>query len=387
MTALITACSKASISLNQSFHHRLDHILDDCLGNSLYLIPALVTALGTACFVHPAGGTPSGDHQLPSPASSLGQKHESHSPSVSRHRAKAAVTAAPARPYSSSPSPMQAGNSMQAQGTSAKQQPPQLLSDPPQLLHTSIPCLSQQPNAGASSFPREDSDVKVTGPSVSKHQAEAASEAGLGDAASHRESELETKMSDLAHRLSAAEQAAEPSSEIQSQLLQLKEDKAALQADLKQFMQHTSSMLTTLQAQMSRLMGCSLPSTAPVTAETSCASAASGQVDRGRSEAALPAQAQALGCPEKISPATLAQARDSLHDWHLESHGGQPSPLARHEIFQSAASSPKHEIQLATHSKAQSGQSCSWMDELHMSLKERRLQVCRVKILAGYHVT
>ena len=267
------------------------------------------------------------------------------------------------------------------------QQLPQPLSYPEHLLHTTTLDLGRQHEVDATSLSSEDPGAKLTGPTVSKQQAEAATAAGPpaeAESASHRESELETKLSELTHRLSAAELAAGHSSEIHSQLLQLKEDKAALQADLKQFMQHTSSMLTTLQAQMSRLMGCSLPSTAPVTAENSCASAASGQLDEGRSETALPAQTQAPGSPEKISPATLAQVRGSIHDWHLESHGSQPSPLARHEIFQSAASSPKHALQQAAHSRVQSGQSGSWMDELRMSLDKRRTKVCRARISDGW---
>ena len=362
----------------------------------------------TACSVGLAGGTPQANHQSPSPASSTsgqaatdtesrpgaskGQKLESNSLSVGRHRANAAVTAAPDRPYSSSPSPMQTANSAQAQGISAIQQPPQSLSDPQQLLHTTTLELGRQHETGATS---EDPGTKLTGPTGSRHLAEAATEAGLpakGDSASHREFELETKLSELTDRLSAAEQAAGHSSEIHSQLLQLKEDKVALQADLKHFMQHTSSMLTTLQAQMSRLMGCSLPSTAPVTAENSCTSAASGQLDQGRSETAMPAQDQALGGIEKISPATLTQARGSTHNWHVESHGSQPSPLARHEIFHSAKSSPKHTVQQAAHSRVQSEQSGSWMDELCMGLDKRTMQVRRVSIqqrslLAGYHMT
>ena len=280
---------------------------------------------------------------------------------------------------------MQTGNSELTQGTSAMQQPPQPLSE--RLLHATTFDLSRQHEIGATSLSSEDPGAKLTGPTVSTDQAEAATEAGwpaVGDSASHRESELDTKMSELTHRLRAAEQAAGHSSEIHSQLLQLQEDKATLQAELKQFMQHTSSMLTTLQAQMSRLMGCSRPSSAPVTAENSCASAASGQLDQGRSETALPAQAQAPGSPEKISPATLAPARGSIHDWHLESHGSQPSPLARHEIFQSATSSPEHALQQAAYSRVQSGQSGSWMDELRTGLDKRRTQVCRVRSSDGW---
>lgn len=324
------------------------------------------------------------------PGASKGQKLQSNNPSVSRHRANAAVTAAPARSYSSSPSPVQAGESAQAQGTSATQQPPQPLSDPQQLLHTTTLDLDRQNGTGATSLSSEGPGAKLAWPTVSRHQTEAATEAvspAEGDTASHRESELETKLSELTNRLSAAEQAAGHSSEIHSQLLQLKEDKAALQADLKQFMHHTSSMLTTLQAQMSRLMGCSLHSTAPVIAENSCTSAASEQSNQGRSETALPAQAQALDSCENISPAISARARGSIHDWHLESHGSQPSPLARHEIFHDAASSPKHTVQQAAHSRVPAGQSGSWMDELCTGMDKRQAQVCRVRMLVGYHVT
>lgn len=295
------------------------------------------------------------------------------------------MTAAPAKP-STSPSSVQAGNPSQAQGTSDIQQLPQLMSDTQQLLHSNTADVSQKPgNPGATSISSKDQDAKLKGSAVTTGQVQAATEGGSlaeQDSASHRESELETRLSELTHRLSAAEQAAGHSVEIHSQLLQLKADKAALQADLKQFMQHTSSMLTTLQAQMSRLMGCSLPSTAPVSAENSGTSAASGQLDQGRPEPALSAQAEGQGRPEPISPVTSAQARGSIHDWHVESHGSQPSPLARHEIFQSTTPSPKHTLQQAGHpklaarSRHQPGQSGLSMDELRMGLDRRRTQVC-----------
>lgn len=219
------------------------------------------------------------------------------------------------------------------------------------------------------------------------HLAEAAAAAGClaeGQSASHRERELETKLNELTRRLSTAAQAAGISSEVQSQLLQLKEDKAALQADLKQFMQHTSSMLTTIQAQMSRLMGCGSPTITPLTAVHSCASAATGQLgrsqgqghsDQGHLEPALPVQPQMLGSSEPVSPVTVAQARSSITDWRLESHGSQPSPLARHEIFQSAAPS-KHTLPQATPGRGQPQQSASWMDELCMGLDRRSTKVC-----------
>ena len=295
------------------------------------------------------GDKPQADHQLPSPVRSTSgqsagsrpqpskvQGPEPHSPSAGRHRADAAVTAAPAR-QSTSPPHLQGDAPSQAQDASATQQLPQ----PP-------------------------SDLQ---------QAEAGIEAGLsaeGDSASHRDFELETKLSELTHRLSAAERAAGGSSEIQRQLLQLKEDKAALQADLKQFIQHTSSMLTTIQAQMSRLMGCGTPSTAPVTAENS---STSGQLDRGYPEPALPAQARGCGSSEPVSPVTSAQARSSGYDWQLESRGSQPGPLARHEIFQTAATSPQHADHQAAHSRLQPGQSGSWMDELRINLDRRSTQV------------
>lgn len=355
----------------------------------------------TARPADPAGGAPQADCQLPSPASSTsgqaatdtdsspqasqGQKRKSNSPPAGRHRANAAVTAAPAKP-STSPSSVHAGNPSQAQGTSDIQQLPQLLSDTQQLLHSNTSDLGQKPrNPSGTSFSSKDQGARLKGPPMSTGETQAATEAGSQaerDPAFQRASELETKLSELTHRLSAAEQAAGPSFQIRSQLLQLKDDKAALQADMKQFMQHTSSMLTTLQAQMSRLMGCSLPSMAPVSAENSCLSAASGQSGKGRPEPALSAQAEGQGRYEPTSPLTSAQARGSIHDWHLESHGSQPSPLANHEIFQSATPSPKHTLHQAGHPKPaasgriQPGQSRLSMDELSMGLDKRKTQVC-----------
>ena len=292
------------------------------------------------------------------------------------------MTAAPAK-LSTSPSPAQAGNPSQAQGTSDIQQLPQLLSDTQQLLHSNTSDLGQKPgNTDAMSSSSEDQGVKLKGPLKSTSQIQVATEArsqAEQDPAFQRASELETKLSELTHRLSAAEQAAGPSNEIRGQLLQLKADKAALQADMKQFMQHTSSMLTTLQAQMSRLMGCSLPSTAPVSAENSCMSAASGQLNRGR---AGPAPAEGQGRSEPTSPLASAQARGSIHDWNLESHGSQPSPLARHEIFQSATPSLKHTLHQAGNpqptacSREQPGQLGFSVDELRMGLDKTRTQVC-----------
>ena len=61
------------------------------------------------------------------------------------------------------------------------------------------------------------------------------------------------------------------------------------------------------------------------------------------------------------------QARDSLQDWWLESHGTQPSPLARHEIFQGS--------QTASSTAGQPGQLSSWMDELQQGLGSRQEQV------------
>ena len=401
----------------------------------------------TAHPAYPAGGTPQADRQLPSPASSTSdqaatdnsesspqasqsQKQQPVSPPVGRHRANAAVTAAPAKLSTSA----QAGTPSQAQGASDIQQLPQLLSDTQQLLRSNTSDLGQKPgNTDAMSLSSEDQGATLKGsamftgqkpaatearsqaerdltfqkmfeletklsevthrlsaaeqarvkkPAMSTGQIQAAKEAGSQaeqDPAFRRASELETKLSNSSNRLSAADQVAGPSSEICDQLLQLKADKAALQADMKQFMQHTSSMLTTLQAQMSRLMGCSLPSTAPVSAENSCISAASGQLDEGRPESPL---AEGQGRSEPISPVTSAPARGSIHDWHLESHGSQPSPLARHEIFQSATPSPKHTLQQAGHPKPtacgreQPGQLGISMDELRMGLGKRTMRVC-----------
>lgn len=348
------------------------------------------------------GDKPDTDHQLPSPVRSAPgkaaadprskpqasntSKPESNSPSVGRHRASAAVTAAPAR-QGTSPRPMHAGTLSQPPSESAIQQLPQPGQDSDQLLHSPQDLGQPCQGAGAASSLCQSSDIKLTEPPAAMHHTEVAAGSGMsaeGQSASHREDELETKLSELTRRLSTAEQAAGVSSEIQSQLLQLKEDKAALQADLKQFMQHTSSMLTTIQAQMSRLMGCSSPATAAPTAQHSCASAGAGQqgrsqgqgqLDLGHPEIALPVQPQVVGSSEPVSPVTLAQARSSISDWRLESHGSQPSPLARHEIFQSAVPS-KQMLPQATHSRAQPGQSGSWMDELCIGADRRSIKVC-----------
>lgn len=320
---------------------------------------------------------------------------ESTSPSVGRHRANAAMTAAPARQSNTSPPPMQAGILSQAPDESAIQRLPQLRPDSDQLLHSPPDLGQRRQTAGVTTSPCQSSDIKLTEPPVAMHQADAIAGSGLSEAGQYdlnREDELDTKMTELTHRLSAAEQAAGVSSEIQSQLLQLKEDKAAMQAELKQFMQHTSSMLTTIQAQMSRLMACSSATTAAPTAQHSCAAAAlgqqgrsqgQGQLDLGHPETALPVQPQVVGSSEPVSPMTLAQARSSISDWRLESHGSQPSPLARHEIFQSAIPS-KQMLPQATHSRAQPGQSGSWMDEPCMGADTSSTKVCWLWLVLGH---
>ena len=288
---------------------------------------------------------------------------------------------------------MQAGIGSQSPDKSARLQ---ARSDSNLLLHSPHERGQPRQSSGVTSSPHQNPDSKPTELPRAMHQADPSAASGsseAGQSASHKAEELETKLSELTRRLSVAEQAAGVSSEIQSQLLQLKEDKAALQADLKQFMQHTSSMLTTIQAQMSRLMGCAPPTSAFPSAEHSYASAAVGQSDRrqgqgqlgaGHPETALPLQPQAQGSAEPNSPVGLAQARSSISDWRLESHGNQPSPLARHEIFQNAAPS-KQLLPRATHSRAQAGQSGSWMDELCMGQDSRSTKVCWLLLGASGH--
>ena len=206
--------------------------------------------------------------------------------------------------------------------------------------------------------------------------------------ASHKESELEAKLTELTHRLSAAEQAAGHHSEIKEQLLQLKEDKSALQDDLKQFMQHTSSVLTILQANMSRLMLSGSSSRSSLTAENSHASVASIGLPQGFPEPVIAARppleggdahskgsdASWKGSDEAVSPVAMPQARSSLHDWQVESHGNQPSPLARHEIFQSIAS-PVQAVRPPSSLGGQPGQLGSWLAELPLQLQDSNQKV------------
>ena len=136
---------------------------------------------------------------------------------------------------------------------------------------------------------------------------------------SSTEQQLEAKLSALTDRLHAAEQAAGQHSELQQQLQELKQAKTALQADMKQFTEHISSMLTTLQSQVSKLLlpGFSQGSTAQHTAVQSPAN---------------------KGSPDEGSLGTAPL------QWQLESHGAVPSPLARHQIFSSEPASGPHAL-------------------------------------------
>ena len=136
---------------------------------------------------------------------------------------------------------------------------------------------------------------------------------------SSTEQQLEAKLSALTDRLHAAEQAAGQHRELQQQLQELKQAKNALQADMKQFTEHISSMLTTLQSQVSKLLlpGFSQGSTAQHTAVQSPAN---------------------KGSPGEGSLGTAPL------QWRLESHGAVASPLARHQIFSSEPASSPHAL-------------------------------------------
>ena len=140
-------------------------------------------------------------------------------------------------------------------------------------------------------------------------------------AMSDSEQQLEAKLSALTDRLRAAEQAAGSHSQLQQQLQELKQDKDALQADMKQFTDHISTMLTTLQSQVSKLL-----LTDPKQGQIYQLGAVQNRADEG---------SHSRG---SVGSAPL--------QWNLESHGMAPSPLAPHQIFQSEAL----ELPRATHS-------------------------------------
>ena len=349
-----------------------------------------------ACHAGSAGHQSQVDHKVPSPLGSSrsghsaaaaadfqgkgeaykGQKPETGSLSVSRQRAEAAMTAAPPR-QSTAAHPLHAGVPVDEDTRSPSLQPlPDMQEASPATSHFSrFPDQARGMDPWDKSSGSQALDEPAFVPqAAASEDSSAEASADVDRQASHGESELEAKLSELTYRLSVAEQAAGHHSQIQSQLTQLKGDKAALQEDLKQFMQHTSSMLTTIQAQMSRLMFPTADITAPASAEHIHASDASLRLNQDLPATALPARAPAEGSAEPSSPTTFAPARSSLHDWQLESHGSQPSPLARHEIFQRDAS-PRQALQQDPSSSNQPAEFGSWMAELQQGLGSRSKQV------------
>lgn len=167
--------------------------------------------------------------------------------------------------------------------------------------------MQQQVGADASSAPQQSCDS-------SEPADRAGQDAQGGDhsvnAQPPMQQQLEAQLSMLTDRLHAAEQAAGNHDELQQQLQQLKQDKAALQADVKQFTEHISSMLTTLQSQVSKLL-----LTGPIHPR--------------------PAKQDAFQSPAEKHSSSQGSIRSALPQWNVESHGTAPSPLARHQIFES----------------------------------------------------
>ena len=197
---------------------------------------------------------------------------------------------------------------------------------------------------------------------------------------SSREAELEGKLGELTRRLTTAEQAAGHQTQLHSQLQQVKADKAALQSELKQFMQHTSSMMTTLQSQISRLIVAAPSGSAQVAPESSQRASASraGQAGQG-----TPTHGLHVGDPEgwlgqaqgPASPPAAPQVRSSVQEWLVESHGNQPSPLAHHEIFQGSSPPVQSSSRPVQGSAVQQGIPPSWVDELQQAPGRRQEQV------------
>ncbi len=296
---------------------------------------------------------------------SEGQEAVSGSPQVGRQRAEAATTSAPRRQNSEShPSPP---SSLHSHHTSDSQ---------PQLQTASHTPTEQAPDdAGSEDACAQSADAHVE-PS---REASAKAVASAAESLSSREAELEVKLSELTQRLSNAEQAAAHHSQLHSQLQQLKADKTALQSDLQQFMQHTSSMMTTLQSQISKLIVATPATSAQTVAEQAHLASASraGHSRQDTFEHALhekPSEGHlgpALGPASTLAP---AQTRSSVQDWLLESHGDQPSPLACHEIFQGAVTHMQSSRD-AQGSTVHQRQSRSLVNGLQLELDRRQEQV------------
>ena len=161
--------------------------------------------------------------------SAEGQNAEEDSPPVGRQRAEAAITCVP-HPSSTQtrpPAPCALPHQPSLQMT---------LQSPPSL---------QSPAGQQQEFAQLDRDLSDTNEDHSDHsqnRSQEAAPAGLtAETVSDHEADMQSKLVQLTQRLDAAEQAAKHHSELHSQLLQIKADKTALQSDLKQFMEHTST--------------------------------------------------------------------------------------------------------------------------------------------------
>ena len=295
-----------------------------------------------------------------------GQEAASDSPQVGRQRAEAATTCAPHRPNSEThPSPP---SSLHSQHASDSQ---------PQLQTASHTPAEQPPyDAGFQDDCAQSADAHVE-PS---REASAEAVASAAESLSSREAELEVKLSELTQRLTNAEQAAAHHSQLHSQLQQLKADKTALQSDLQQFMQHTSSMMTTLQSQISKLIVAAPTTSAQAVAEQDHLASASraGHPEQDTCEHALHGKPSAEGhIGTALGPASTlaaAQTRSSVQGWLLESHGDQPSPLACHETFQGAASRMQSSRNVQGNA-VQQRQSQSRVNGLQLGLGRRQEQV------------
>ncbi len=295
---------------------------------------------------------------------SEGQEAVSDSPQIGRQRAEAAITSAPRRQNSEShPSPP---SSLHSQHVSDSQ---------PQLQTASQTKAQQAYDAGS-----EDHCAQSAGACVEpSREASAEAVASAAESLSSREAELEVKLSERTQRLSNAEQAAAHHSQLHGQLQQLKADKTALQSDLQQFMQHTSSMMTTLQSQISKLIVATPTTPAQAVAEQAHLASASraGHPRQDACEHALHGTPSEGHLGPALGPASTpapAQTRSNVQDWLLESHGDQPSPLACHEIFQGAASRMQSSRDVQGNA-VQQRQSKSRVNGLQLGLDRRQEQV------------
>ncbi|DBA75846.1 TPA: hypothetical protein ACH3X1_010248 [Trebouxia sp. C0004] len=293
---------------------------------------------------------------------SEGQEAVPDSPHVGRQRAEAATTPAPYRPnYDLNPSPPSSLHSQHA------------LESQPQLQTASHTPTEQAYHAGSEDDCAQSADAHIE-PS---REASAEAVASAAESLSSREAELEVKLSELTQRLRNAEQAATQHSQLHSQLQQLKADKTALQSDLQQFMQHTSSMMTTLHSQISKLLVAAPTTSARAVAQQDHLASASraGHREQDFCEHALHGKPSAEGhMGPTLRPASTlaaAQTRSSVQDWLLESHGDQPSPLACHEIFQRAAS----RMQSSRNMQGNTVQHRQRVDGLQLGLGRRQEQV------------